>query len=300
MAPAGGPTLLIPRMYNPFMHRRSFVTALAGGLAAASVAAIAQTAPRKGKFKQSVMAVNFPPNTPLDEMARAAARIGFTGMDLIEPKDWPTLKKYGLIPTLYHDSGNTFEDGIIHLEIHVAQEKLLHGDIDRAASAACPDVIVVGGQRRGMAPEEGIGHAVEFLNRVKAHAEEKGVNIVLEPVNLVDRPDQVLNRLGITAEICKRVNSPRVKILFDIYHAQKIDGDVASNLRLLYPWIAHVHTAGVPGRHEIDDTQELNYRFLALTLAELGFTGTVAHEYRPSAGRDPIKDLEQAFQIMNV
>jgi hydroxypyruvate isomerase len=287
-------------MYNPFMHRRNFVTALAGGLAGASVVASAQTAPRKGKFKQSAMAVNFPPNTPVEDMARAAARIGFTGMDLIEPTDWPTLKKYGLIPTLYHDLGNTFEDGIIHPEVHAAQEKLLHGDIDRAAAAACPNVIVVGGQRRGMGTEEGMAHAVEFLNRVKAHAEEKGVNIVLEPVNPVDRPDQILNRLGITAEICKRVNSPRIKILFDIYHAQKIDGDVAANIRQLFSWIGHVHTAGVPGRHEIDDTQELNYRFLAQTLAELGYTGTVAHEYRPSPGRDPIKDLEQAFQIMNV
>lgn len=287
-------------MYNPFMRRRNFVTLLAGGLAAGSVASTAQTPPRKGKFKQSVMVVNFPPKTPMEEMCRAAARIGFTGMDLIEPKDWPTLKKYGLIPTLYHDLGNTFEDGIIHPEVHDAQEKLLHADIDRAEANACPNVIVVGGQRRGMGTEEGIGHAVAFLNRVKAHAEEKGVNIVLEPVNLVDRPDQILNRLGIAADICKRVNSPRVKILFDIYHAQKIDGDVASNIRQLFPWIAHVHTAGVPGRREIDDTQELNYRFLATTLADLGYTGTVAHEYRPSPGRDPIKDLEQAFQIMNV
>jgi hydroxypyruvate isomerase len=287
-------------MYNPFMYRRNFIAALAGGLAAGSAAVFAQAPPRNGKFKQSAMAVNFPSNTPVDEMARAAARIGFTGMDLIEPGDWPTLKRHGLTPTLYHDLANTFEDGIIHPEVQDAQEKLMHGDIDRAAANACPNVIAVGGQLRGLRREEGMDHAVAFLNRVKAHAEEKGVNIVLEPVNPVDRPDQILNRLGITAEICKRVNSPRVKILFDIYHAQRIDGDVAANLRQLFPWIAHIHTAGVPGRHEIDDTQELNYRFLATTLAELGYTGTVAHEYRPSPGRDPIQDLDQAFRIMNV
>src|ERR1022692_1150820 len=107
-------------MYNPFMHRRDFVTVLAGGLAAGSVAATAQTVSRKGKFKQSAMVVNFAPNTPVDDMCRTAARIGFTGMDLIEPKDWPTLKQHGLIPTLYHDLGNTFEDGIIHPEVHDA------------------------------------------------------------------------------------------------------------------------------------------------------------------------------------
>jgi hydroxypyruvate isomerase len=278
------------------MLRRDFLAFAAAG----AVMSMAQTPPRGGKFKQSVMTVNFAPATPLAEMCQIAARIGFTGMDLIDPQDWPVLRQHGLTPTLYHDAGNTFEDGIIHPEIHDAQEKLMHGDIDRAAANGCPNVIAVGGQRRGMGTEEAAGHAVAFLNRLKGHAEDKGVNIVLEPVNLVDRPDQILSRLGRTVEICQRVNSPRVKVLFDIYHVQKIDGDVTANLRRYFPWIGHIHTAGVPGRHEIDDTQEINYRFLAHAIADLGYTGTIAHEYRPSAGRDPAKDLEQAFAIMTV
>jgi hydroxypyruvate isomerase len=280
------------------MRRRDFFTALAAaGFAAGQ---IQQSTQRKGRFRQSVMAVNFPQGTPLEEMCRIATRIGFTGFDLVQPKDWPVLKKYGLTPTLYHELANTFEDGIIHPEVHGALEKKEHAAIDFAAANGAPNLIVVGGQRRGMPVEQALDHATAFLNRIKAHAEDKGVNIVLEPVNPVDRPDQFFNRLGLTAELCKRVNSPRVKILFDIYHAQKIDGDVCENIRKYYPLIAHFHTAGVPGRHEIDETQELNYRFIAQTIAELGYAGHIAHEYRPSPGRDAVQDLEQAFRIMNV
>ena len=245
------------------------------------------------------MMVNFP-NMTLEDACKQVSRLGCAGFDLIQPKDWPTLKKYGLIPALHHDFANTFADGIIHPEVHDSLEKVEHAAIDRAAANGCPNVIVVGGQKRGMAVEQGMDNAVKFLNRIKAHAEDKGINIVLEPVNPVDRPDQILNRLGLTAEICKRVNSPRVKILFDIYHAAKIDGDVAQHLRDLYPLIGHIHTAGVPARNEIDDTQELNYHYLAQVIADLGYAGYIAHEYKPAPGRDPVKDFEQALQIMSV
>ena len=245
------------------------------------------------------MMVNFP-GMAFEDACRQVARLGGAGFDLIQPEDWPTLKKYGLIPVLHHDFGNTFEDGIIHPEVHENLEKIEHAAIDRAAAAGCPNVIVVGGQKRGLAVEQGMDNAVKFLNRLKAHAEDKGVNVVLEPVNPVDRPDQILNRLGLTAEICKRVNSPRVKILFDIYHAAKIDGDVAQHLRDLSPYIGHIHTAGVPERREIDETQELNYHYLAQVLADLDYTGYVAHEFRPTQGRDPVKSFEQAMQIMSV
>ena len=96
------------------------------------------------------------------------------------------------------------------------------------------------------------------------------------------------------------MNSPRVKVLFDIYHVQIMDGDICHNIREYFPWLAHFHTAGVPGRRELDDTQEVNYRYVAKTIADLGFTGYVAHEYRPSPGRDPIESLRQVIAIMNV
>jgi hydroxypyruvate isomerase len=114
------------------------------------------------------------------------------------------------------------------------------------------------------------------------------------------RTDQTFNHLAWGLDVCKKVNSPRVKILYDMYHVQIADGDVTRNLRDNYDYICHIHVAGVPSRQEIDSTQELNYRFIANAIADLGFTGFVAHEYRPSQGRDVIKSLEECFEIMNV
>jgi hydroxypyruvate isomerase len=285
------------------MQRRNFLATFGAGLAAGVLPAQYQTpssAPKKSRFKQATMKVNFGMGVPLDDMCRAAAKAGCVGFDLIPYQEWPILKKHGLIPTMEHDDRVTFEDGIIHPEVHAIAEKATHESIDRCAANGCPNTIVVGGQRRGMPYEQGIDNAVAFLNKVKAHAEDKGVTVLLEPVNPVDRPDQILNRLGLTVEICKRVNSPRVKLLFDIYHAQRIDGDVVENIRRYYPWIGHFHTAGVPGRHEIDDTQELNYHFIAQAIADLEYAGIIAHEWRPSPGRDPVKSLEQAVRIMTV
>ena len=114
------------------------------------------------------------------------------------------------------------------------------------------------------------------------------------------RTDQTFNHLDWGWDVCRQVNSPRVKIVYDIYHVQIMDGDVVRNMREHIDQICHIHVAGVPTRQEIDDTQELNYRFIAKAIADLGFTGFVAHEWRPSPGRDPIKSLEQCFEIMSV
>jgi hydroxypyruvate isomerase len=116
----------------------------------------------------------------------------------------------------------------------------------------------------------------------------------------IGRKDQICDHVAFGVEVCKRVNSPRVKLLFDIYHVQIMDGDLAHNIRDNFQYLAHFHTGGVPNRHEIDDTQEINYRFIAKTIADLGFTGYIAHEYRPSPGRDPIQSLAQAVELMDV
>jgi hydroxypyruvate isomerase len=141
---------------------------------------------------------------------------------------------------------------------------------------------------------------------VKSHAEDKGVTICIEIMNNkftqpeLGRTDQICNHIGWAVDVVKRINSPRVKVLFDIYHVQIMDGDICHHIRENIQWIAHFHTGGVPGRHELDDTQEINYRFVAKTIADLGFTGYIAHEYRPAPGRDPIKDLAQAIEILTV
>ena len=291
------------------MQRREFLAALVGtGLAATAGAQPAQPGAPKGRIKQALMRVNFGRDTKLtfDEMCREAARVGYHGFDLVGAQDWPTLKKHGLICTMAPAMGVTIRDGLIRSELHDAIERAMHAEIDQCAANGWPNIITVGGERHGIGYEEGKERAVALLNRVKAHAEEKGVTICIEVVNSkyldpeFGRADAIFDHLTWGVDLCKRVNSPRVKILFDIYHVQIMDGDVCANIREHLPWIAHFHAAGVPGRHELDDTQELNYRFVAKTIADLGFTGYIAHEWRPSPGRDPIENLQRIFEIMNV
>jgi hydroxypyruvate isomerase len=288
------------------MRRREFVTAAALVGAATAATAQIEAPPRKGRLKQCVTGFPFDPKMPFEDRCREAAQLGCVGFDLIGPKDWPVLKKYGLIPTMAPPGGVTMEDGIIHKETHEKFLASLAAAIDECAAGGCPNIITVGGQRRGMSNAEGADNAVAFLNRIKARAEDKGVNICMEVMNSklqdpgLGRKDQMCDHLAWGVDVCQRVNSPRVKILYDIYHAQIMDGDICRNIQQNFQWIAHFHTGGVPGRHEIDDTQELNYRFIAKTIADLGYTGYIAHEFRPSPGRDPMQSLKQAIEIITV
>jgi hydroxypyruvate isomerase len=289
------------------MDRRSFLATLAAGAAASAGAQPAGVRPR-GRIKQALMRFAFGPSPKLtfDEMCREAARLGYVGFDLIGPQDWPTLEKHGLLCTMAPALGVTIRDGLIRPELHPAIERSMHEEIDLCAASGCPNIITVGGERRGIGYEEGKDHCVRLLNRIKAHAEDKGVTICMEIVNSkykdpeYGRADAIFDHLAWGADVCRRVNSPRVKILFDIYHVQIMEGDVCANIREYFPLIAHFHTAGVPGRHEIDETQEINYRFVANTIAGLGFTGYVAHEYRPTPGRDPLESLRSTMEIMDV
>ena len=138
-------------------------------------------------------------------------------------------------------------------------------------------------------------------NEIKAHAEDKQVTICMEYLNSkVNHKDYMFDHIAWGVDVMKRVNSPRVKILYDIYHAQIMDGDIVRNIRDHFQWIGHFHTGGNPGRHEIDDTQELNYRFIMQAIADLGFTGFVTHEYSPTQGHDPIAMLAKAIEICDV
>src|SRR5437773_670231 len=293
------------------MRRRDFIaTVTAAGVAAAAAvraqppAAVA----RKSRIKQALMRVNFGAGSKLtfDDMCREAARAGFHGFDLVGPPDWPALKKHGLLCTMAPAMGVTIRDGLIRPELHAAIERSMHEEIDLCAAHGYPNIITVGGERRGIGYEEGKEQCAALLSRVKAHAEDKSVTICLEVVNSkykdpeYGRADAIFDRLAWGADVCRRVDSPRVKMLFDIYHVQIMEGDVCANIREYFPLIAHFHTAGVPGRPEIDETQEPNYRFVAQTIADLGFSGYVAHEYRPTPGRDVLESLRQTIEIMDV
>jgi hydroxypyruvate isomerase len=285
------------------MRRREFLPALALSTAAAQNPAPATNA---GRLKQCVTRGVFGRGMSFEDTCREAARAGAKGYDLIGPNDWPTLKKYGLIPTMYPPGpGGTISDGINRPESHDALEKRMHTAIEESAANGVPSIIALSGTRKGMPDTEGADHSVAFFNRVKAHAEDRGVNICIEYLNSkVDHKDYMFDHIGWGVDVVKRVNSPRIKILFDIYHAQIMDGDIVrnirDNIRDYFQWIGHFHTGGNPGRHEIDDTQELNYRFIAKSIADLGFSGYIAHEYSPAPGRDPIASLNQAIGIFTV
>src|SRR5262245_16802486 len=291
------------------MNRRDFffsATAASLALGAPSLAlTLPQTvtpAPRKGRIKQGVTTGVFARGTSLEDACREAARLGIKGFDLIGPADWPTLRKHGLVPSMYPlGPGGTIADALNRTENHARLEASLRAAIDESAAAQVPNVITFSGNRRGMEDRVGVDNCVQFLNKVKAHAEDRGVTIAMELLNSkVNHRDYMFDHMSWGADVMKRVNSPRVKILYDIYHAQIMDGDVVRAIRDHIGLIAHFHTGGNPGRNDIDETQELNYRFIMQEIAALGFTGFVTHEYSPKAGSDPIAVLAKAIEICDV
>jgi hydroxypyruvate isomerase len=263
---------------------------------------------RNGRIKQGLWRSNFGTDTKLtfDEQCGEAARLGCYGFDLIPPADWPTLRKHGLEPLLAGAGPVTFENGIIHPEVHAQLEKDLRVWIDQVADGGAKTIITIGGQRRGMPYEQAADNAVAFLNRIKGHLESRGVTIAIENMNnrrldpAFGRADQTFGRWGWGVGVCERVNSPNVKLVCDLYHLQIMDGDIAQNIRDTIQWIAHFHTAGVPSRNEIDFSQEMNYRYIAEVIADTPFTGYVSHEWRPTPGRDPLRSIAEAIAIMDV
>jgi len=281
------------------MYRREFLFSLTVPLLARQGGTTVQ---RKGRIKQGVTRGVFARGMTMEDCCREAVRLGIKGFDLVGPADWPILKKYGLTPSMYPAGpGGTISDALNRKENHDRIEKSLRAAIDEAAANGVPNVITFSGNRKGMRDDEGADNCVAFLDKLKSHAEDKQVTICMELLNSkVNHKDYMFDHITWGADVMKRVNSPRVKILFDIYHAQIMDGDVVRNIRDHYPWIGHFHTGGNPGRHDIDETQELNYHFVAQAIADLGFTGFFSHEYTPAPGHDPITTLNKAIEICDV
>ncbi len=225
-------------------------------LASAGMALAAQTPadqPRKttGRLKQGVTGGVFRgSNMSLDDMCRESAKLGIYGFDLVKPQDWPTLKKYGLVPTMTPPPyGGTIPDGINVKENHERLEKSIREVIDLAAAAGCPNAITLSGNRRGMPDEQGAENSVIFLNKVKGYAEDKNVTICLELLNSkVNHKDYMCDHTAWGVGVMKQVNSPRVKLLYDIYHMQIMEGDIVRTIRDNFQYLAHFHTGGNPGR----------------------------------------------------
>jgi hydroxypyruvate isomerase len=242
-------------------------------------------------------------NLTFEQRCQTLARIGYVSMDLPTEQQAGILKKYGLAPGVMVGTGTDFQNGAIRKEMHDSFEKGTREGIDMCARVGCPNLFVFPGERRGMSREEAAENTVAYFNRFKSYAERKGVTLCMENTNskvVADRrTDQAFDHVDWGLDICKRVNSPNVKILYDIYHAQISDGGITRTLRDDIDWICHIHVAGAPGRLEIDETQELNFRFIANVIAESGYTGVVAHEWRPGPGNEAAGSLERCFKIMD-
>jgi hydroxypyruvate isomerase len=277
-------------------------TAAALGFAAIGRPEIAEAAQRGSEppnagFKQAVARWCYQ-SIPLDDFASSIAEIGLKGMDLVGPEDWPALKRHGLVCSITA-GGGTIADGLNRKENHEKIEREMAANIPRAAAAGVPNVITFSGNRRGLSDQEGMENCVIGLNRVKGLAENQGVTICLELLNSkVDHKDYQCDHTAWGAEVVRRVNSPRVKLLYDIYHMQIMEGDIIATIRANREWIGHYHTGGVPGRHEIGTDQELYYPAIMRAIAGTGFTGFVAHEFVPTG--DPLTSLREAVKLCTV
>jgi hydroxypyruvate isomerase len=233
----------------------------------------------------------------LDELCEVCTKIGIKGIDLLDPKDFATVKKHGLICTMVNTHGLT--KGINRTENHAECLAKIRTAIDAAAEHGFPNVISFPGNRAGMSDEQGVENSVAALKQIVGYAEEKKVTVCLEYLNSkVNHKDYMFDNMKWGVEVCKAVGSECVKILYDIYHAQIMEGDIIRTIRTNKDYIGHYHTGGNPGRNEIDETQELYYPAIMRAVVETGFTGYVAHEFTPK--RDPLESLSNAVRICDV
>ena len=250
----------------------------------------------KGRVNQSVSRWCYG-KWSLDELCQVSKRLGLKAIDLLGPGDFATVKKYGLAVSMVNSHSLT--NGLADKKFHEACLAKLRETIDATSEAGFPNVISFSGNRRGIPDDVGIENAVEALKKIVGHAEKKKVTIVLEYLNSkVNHKDYMFDNTAWGVEVCKRVGSERVKILYDIYHAQIMEGDIIRTIRDYADYIGHYHTGGNPGRNEIDDTQELYYPAIMKAIVATGFKGYVAHEFIPK--RDPLESLTYATRICDV
>jgi len=284
------------------MNRRNAITAIATGVAATAVAQDAPYKIQNGRIKQSVVPWCFNPMS-VEELAKHAAAMGLKSVELCDPKHWPMLKELGLTCAIAGSHG--FAKGFAHREEWAECHAKLRQNIEAASAVGVERIITFSGFRRGLSDDEGIKNMVAGLKEIVAFAEEKKVTLCVEMLNsrvatqMKGHPDYFCDSMERTIEICKQVGSSRCKVLFDFYHVQIMHGDCVSRVHQYKDFIGHIHTAGVPGRNEIDGTQELNYPPLMKALLEIKYDGFVGQEFIPTIP-DKVASLAQGVRICDV
>src|SRR5215475_3971381 len=241
---------------------------------------------RKGNIKQSVSRWCYQ-KIPLEQLCEYSAQIGLKAVDLLEVSEWEVPRRYGLICSMGYGGGGTIPQALNRVENHAAIEEAFRKNIPLAAKAGVPNVITFSGNREGMSDAEGAKNCIAGLNKLKKIAEDNGVNICLELLNSkVDHHDYMCDQSAWGIEVVSAVNSPNVKLLYDIYHMQIMEGDLVRTIQKNIQWMGHFHTGGVPGRHELDGTQEVQWDGVMRGIVNAGFHGYVANEFVPTG--DPL------------
>jgi hydroxypyruvate isomerase len=283
------------------LTRRALLKSSVVGAAATALPAFSasvETAARKRRIRQSVCQWCYP-HIPVDQLAEYAAKIGLRGIDLLQPDEYEIPRRYGLVCTMGYAGGGDIGKALNRVENQAAIETAFRTNIPRAAKAGVPNVITFSGNRAGMSDDEGARNTVAGLNRVKKIAEDYGVTICLELLNSKrDHHDYMCDHTAWGVRVVEEVNSPNVKLLYDIYHMQIMEGDLIATIRANIQWMGHFHTGGVPGRHELDGTQEVQWDGVMRAIADSGFKGYVAHEFVPIG--DPLESLRKAAELCDV
>ncbi len=287
------------------MKRREMlrnITTVAGALAVTQQA-MASTKSHSdqpaGEIKHSVCRWCYN-DIPLEALCEAAQEIGIRSIEIVGPKDWPVLKQHNLECALGTDSFASIPDGWNDPANHTSLRENYRGLIKAAADEGVPNVIVFSGNRKGMADDVGLENCAVGLDPLIKYAEETGVMVVMELLNSkVNHKDYMCDLTPWGVELVEKIGSPNFKLLYDIYHMQIMEGDVIATIRDNQQHIAHYHTGGVPGRHEIDETQELYYPAIIRAIQDTGFEGYLAQEFVP-ARDDKIASLRQGVEICTV
>jgi hydroxypyruvate isomerase len=235
----------------------------------------------------------------LDELCATAQSLGLVGVDLLQVDEYSVPSRYGLRCTMAYGGGGDIKSALNRTENHAGIEAAFRKNIPLAAKANVPNIITFSGNRMGMSDAEGAKNCILGLNRLKGIAEDNGVTICMELLNSkVNHPDYMCDHTAWGVEVVSAVNSPHVKLLYDIYHMQIMEGDLIDTIRGNIQWLAHFHTGGVPGRHELNDQQEVQWDAVMRAIADAGFQGYVAHEFLPTG--DPVAGLRQAAERCTV
>ncbi len=290
-----------------FPNRRNAIKNILAGSAAIAVAPLTSALASStfnskklmGNINHSVCRWCFN-SIPLDQLCIEVKKIGIEAIDLVGPKDWPILKQHNVFSSMCNGAEISLVKGWNDTQYHSTLIKNYTEHIDLVADAGYKNLICFSGNRNGMDDETGLKNATEGIKKIMLQAEKKGVIIQMELLNSkVDHKDYMCDKSVWGIELCKRIGSPNFKLLYDIYHMQIDEGDVIRTIKDNHAYFGHFHTAGVPGRHEIDETQELFYPAIMKAIVATDYKGFVAQEFIPLA-TDKLGSLKKAIEICDV